>query len=631
MSGDKLVFDLANEVEASPNVFVRKDWINILDNQNGNYNANQCVIDTSQLSNSNRYMGYREGYLAIPLLMSLTNATAGAANNGGFLPEGTTTSPDWALGLKNWFGSIVHSLTLDYNGTTIIQQTPYINMWNSFKLMTSLSWQDVEDFGSTMGFYPDNPLSFSYVEGDQAGNPGLGSSDGRGACNNTNMCPPVNCLGYRVGSLSGNAGANNSISTRNSYLSALGNKGFVRRQANICYDPSAPVGPDVAGGLTDYGTSILPASRATALWKSYVSNRRDGVNGGVVGIQQWSIMAFVHLRHLHSFFNQCPLIKGAFMKLTLNLNNCSTSFTVAGDAYSAVSVSNSVGGINPLMLASRRRTAITGYASVAGPAVGSSTINYDNGGRVLGDGTYIASLAVGQRVLNSQQASLPGIDTGKVSTSVILYVPAYSFNSVFESAYISSPIKKIVYEDVYQYQVQSIAGNLGNINNLITNGIANLKSALVLPFYSSTGTDTDDQLAAPGIPVYQSPFDPAGTGPTSPMCLLTNFNVVVSGQNAIYNTERYSFEQFINQTYGCNSVNAGLTDGLSSSLIDQLGWEMEYCYHYVDIGRMLPVEQQVPKSVQVIGQNTSPHKIDLFVFLAYECEISLDIISGSRV
>ena len=29
---DKLVYDLASEVEGSPNVFVRKDWVNILDN-----------------------------------------------------------------------------------------------------------------------------------------------------------------------------------------------------------------------------------------------------------------------------------------------------------------------------------------------------------------------------------------------------------------------------------------------------------------------------------------------------------------------------------------------------------------------------------------------------------------------
>ena len=60
MSCDKLVFDLSQEVEGSPNVFVRKDWLNILDNQNTNYQNNQSMIDTSQLSNRKKYMGYRE-------------------------------------------------------------------------------------------------------------------------------------------------------------------------------------------------------------------------------------------------------------------------------------------------------------------------------------------------------------------------------------------------------------------------------------------------------------------------------------------------------------------------------------------------------------------------------------------
>ena len=62
MSCDKLILDLSQEVEGSPNIFVKKDWITILDNQNQNYNSNQSVIDTSQLSNSNKYMSYRLNY-----------------------------------------------------------------------------------------------------------------------------------------------------------------------------------------------------------------------------------------------------------------------------------------------------------------------------------------------------------------------------------------------------------------------------------------------------------------------------------------------------------------------------------------------------------------------------------------
>ena len=171
---DKLVFDLSQEIEGSPNVFVRKDWINILDNQNQNYSNNQSIIDTSQLSNSNKYMSYREAYLAVPLLMTMGTPTGTSyvsfQTTSGVLPAATPAfnafasagNSDYVLGLKNWFGTIIHSLTLDYNGTTICQQTPYSNMWNSFKLMTSLSYQDILSQGDSIGFFPDESTTFSY-------------------------------------------------------------------------------------------------------------------------------------------------------------------------------------------------------------------------------------------------------------------------------------------------------------------------------------------------------------------------------------------------------------------------------------------------------------------------------------
>ena len=149
MSCDKLVFDLSQEVEGSPNVFVRKDWINILDNQNQNYQNNQSIIDTSQLSNSNKYMGYREAYLSVPLLLSVAAPPAATARSI-FSPNAGFGTADYCIGLKNWFGTIIHSFTLDYNGTTIIQQTPFCNMWNSFKLMTTLSYNDILTQGPTI-------------------------------------------------------------------------------------------------------------------------------------------------------------------------------------------------------------------------------------------------------------------------------------------------------------------------------------------------------------------------------------------------------------------------------------------------------------------------------------------------
>ena len=586
MSCDKLVFDLSQEIEGSPNVFVKKDWLNILDNMNQNYNSNQSVIDTSQLANSNKYLSYREAYFLVPMLLTLSTT------NGVFAPATAGTSSDYAIGLKNWFGTIIHSFTLDYNGTTIIQQTPYINMWNSFKLMTSLSWNDIITQGSTIGFYPDDPLSWGYYAN--------ASTSGVGVVNNGNT--PANAV------------VQSNISTAfNYYEWGRGNVGFARRQQYINFDL------DGVAGDTTYAT-LFPQLACNNLWKSYIIKKQNNATGGILEI---AITATIYLKQVHSFFSMCPLLKGVFMKMTLNLNNTTTTLSVLGQATATSaptaitisSVSVPVGGVNPIMISSA-------VAGNGGANMGGITADAVN------PATYVATLSVGGRCLNSSVASIAGYVPSPLAQSIYLYVPAYTFNPIYEQAYLSSPVKQIKYTDVYQYQVLNVGATSGQFNNLLTNGIANIKSVLIIPFYSATGSGTG--LPA-GVPVYQSPFDPAGTGATSPLCLLTNFNVVVSGQNAIYNTQRYAFEEFNNQLYGQNAVNGGLTDGLTSSLINSLGFEMEYCYYYVNVSRMLPVEESVPKSIQIIGTNNTGKPLDLWCFIEYGVDVSIDILTGSRV
>ena len=643
---DKLVFDLAQEVEGSPNVFIRKDWLNILDNQNQNYNNNQSVIDTSQLSNSNKYMSYREAYLSIPFLVTVGSSAQAQANTGPvagacFAPLTAGTSADYCVGLKNWFGQIIHSFTLDYNGTTIVQQTPYVNMWNSFKLMTSLSLNDVYTQGPTIGFFPDDPLTWSFNS--------VATVDGVGACNNTNYDTITQVAG-----------------AYNKFKSNGGNNGFLARQQLINFDCLGTVGVGagavlansilygelISGSIPDYQTSVN--ANLSNLWKSYITAKRNQQCGGAGGTQtvagfiQYSIVATVYLKHIHSFFNMCPLLKGVFMKMTMNLNNTSTTFqaatasaaaqqTLAPTSYTLTSVSNPLGGVNPLMLASGRSSNIVNNAaaviaqSVSNGGIGLFPLAGQvgvAGGIATATTTYIANISVGSRCLDQQLDTLINNSAGALSKSIYLYVPAYTFNPVFEQAYLSSPVKAIKYTDIYQYQVLNINSG-GMINNLLTNGIANVKSVLILPFYNSSNAGNTGLPT--GMPVWQSPFDPAGTGPTSPMSWVTNFNVQVSGQNAIYNLEKYNFEQFNNQLYGQNAVNGGLTDGITSGLISRQHFDMEYCYYYVNIERMLPVEQSVPKSIQLIGQNFSSKIMDYICFIEYGNEISIDILTGARV
>ena len=676
---DKLVFDLSQEVEGSPNVFIRKDWINILDNQNQSYQNNQSIIDTSQLSNSNKYMSYREAYLAVPLLLSLSTPTTSDSFLQPALSSTTAKvvgTSDYAIGLKNWFGQIIHSFTLDYNGTTICQQTPFCNMWNTFKLLTTLSYSDIVTQGPTIGFYPDTASSWNYyipngqiyTQGGQGANASAVTSNpqvgvninGIYTCNNDIQVINSDISSSR--SSNGNRMLNTTYNENTSQIALPGysillggNKGAGIRTSWINYNPSVQ-----GSSSTFYEECGITANNTATIWKSYISQQVNGTTGAQSGLMQISVMATIYLKHIHSFFNMTPLLKGVFMKMTMNLNNASSTVTVGG-AYApgVVGASNAtgtyitgytstvpVGGVNPLLIPSVQTGSAFSHlaqGALSGPTAAPLNVYLQT---VANTGTYFYNISVGSKMLGQPPASYTGPITfseGKLSKSIYLYIAAYTFNPIFEQAYLSNPIKQIKYTDIYQYQVLNVLPGQ-QFNNLITNGICNIKSVTILPFYSY-GNNSQTIVTAgttPGgnpitwnlsqpTPVYQSPFDTAGCGSTSPMITLGNFNVQISGQNAIYNTQRYTFEEFNNQLYGQNAVNGGLTDGLTSGLIGFEDFKQSYCYYYVNVERMLPVEQSVPKSVQIIGTNYSTQKIDMWVFVEYGVEISVDLQTGARV
>jgi hypothetical protein len=605
-------------------------------------------------------MNYREAYLTIPMTLALTTnsgvLTAGAVA-GYWSPSNGLSNQ--ALGLKNWYGSVIHSFTLDYNGTTIIQQTPFIGMWNTFKLMTSLSYEDIKTQGTLIGFFPDNAGNVSQLNPAVYPSTTVFSPLGYSTCNNANGPSIVTLAQYDPA-----AAATTAQPIRDTIDPLNYNSGMLQRQLAWSMDPTLPMGsnaPFSSPALTAAGnyplSSTIPQAQLNQLWNSSVFFKQDqGV--GQTGILQWGILGCVYLKHLHSFFERVPLLKGVFMKLTANFNQTSVQFsvtngaltgatlnpanyvpqfcgTVAGatNAAGSLSVVSPLGGVNPIMVAACDRSNSLGAPS-SGWALGiSNVVAASNNTGVIPTTalaanqvrTFTASLSVGQSVL-SQAHSVVGANGFQVNPigggSVMLNLPAYTFNPVFESSYLSSPVKKIVYSDVYQYQINNIPAN-GPFNNLITNGIANIKSVLVLPFFSATSNG--------GLSPFLSPFDPAGGGPTSPMVQFNQFNIQISGQNAIYNTERYAYEHFANQFKGCGAINGGQEDGLTSGLVGWADWAREYCYYYVNCGRMLPVEEAVPKSVNIIGTLANSVPIDMYVFVEYGVEVSVDILTGARV
>lgn len=584
---DKLVFDLSNEVDGSPSVFIKKDWLSILDNQNGSYNTNESRIDTSQLSNSNKYMNYREAYLEVPLL--ITSGTTADANV--FKPLTPATSLDTSVALQSWYGNLIHAFSLEYNNTTIVQQTPFINMYNCFRLLTTLSYEDLQNQGAVIGFYPDDPQSWHFYQDV--------SDDGIGFCNNKNAL----AIGANVRGAFFNA------------KNSKGNEGLVKRQLQYIHTQDAVVG---AAGDT-ITARLQTESHIKSLYKSYVSFRDNGGAAGdgtanAKGRIAWSVMATIKLKHLHPFFQSVPLLKGAYLRMTLTLNNSSVTITQAAqdanpgpNTMTLGEVSNPVGGVIPFVISS----AATENGGFDRSAAGTQSI-------------FTTNISVGKKCLNS---ALGNTAEGTLGDMITLNVPSYAFNPVFEQSYLSTPIKRIVYEDVYLYQLRNLSGS---INQLLTNGIANLKSILIIPFHTNLSgvATTDNRLSCPS---YQSPFNGAGCGCTDPLINLTNLNIVISGQNLLQDNLKYNYQTFNHHLYGAGSVNGGMTDGLVSGLISKEMFENIYGYYYFDLSRDLPVEDAVPKSVQLIGDIVSTRNVDLMCFLTYGVEISVDVLTGTRV
>jgi len=183
---DNLVFEESINTEVSSSEFVDKQWLYVNDNNNGSYSG-QIVLDTTALSNSGSYINWSEAFLAIPLVLQAEgSATAITASN----------SLDYLMGMKSGFWQILHSMSVEFNNGSIIQQTPFLNVFCSFKNLTSWSQNDIQNWGAVCGFCPDTARSWLYNNNSTANSLlNFMNTSGQGFCNNR-TCPYVSMSSY---------------------------------------------------------------------------------------------------------------------------------------------------------------------------------------------------------------------------------------------------------------------------------------------------------------------------------------------------------------------------------------------------------------------------------------------------
>ena len=336
--------------------------------------------------------------------------------------------------------------------------------------------------------------------------------------------------------------------------------------------------------------------------KSYCQT--DGLALGKV-INYFSV-ANIPLGFLADFFVKFPICRGMYLKIILNLNcNCSSTMTVdANGKYTSV-VSSSQNGQVPYIIS---------------PIGGGNGLN-------IGSATPVTkmelSIGIARNAINSSGVSY----SHPTLSSVRAYCCLYDMTPQAEQMYLSKQsTKTIKYSDFLSFQTLNI-GVGANYNTILTNSIARARRIIgvvqIAAAFNSAGT-------AGTIAPANSPFSSCPN--TTAAGSITNYNILVSGANLYQQNLNYGVEHFVQELRKTGSMNGGMSLGMSSGLLDQLDYEAGYRFLVSDLSRC-PSEasDNISKSIQVIGTNSSKYPIDILWFLEFEREVTIDLQTGSLI
>jgi len=474
--------------------------------------------------------------------------------------------------LKNGYHQLINSMSVEITNCQVVSTTNYTNLDINYKLLTTCSREDELNFLPSINFHKDTAESINY----------LGAADTIAVGEYNNVIKPslwTSDTGW------GKTGWNS-------------NAGRLQRMMNTSFDP--------ANTLNGSGGSKLVTENATkAVGKNYYTN--NSVNTDNVHY----ITATLPLKIIHDLFRKMPLVKGAYMRLILNLNTqCQSVITIAASKFSTYATT-SPNQTFPLMISPMATT---------------------NGFVVNGTTSITTGIGIAKSYNTTTSFSHP-ISTCRLYAKMIEMTPTAEEN------YLSAvPTKTILYNDILSYQsLNNAAGS--NVSQILTNGVSRPRYLLIIPQMAAAingsnkdtlGTTYSAGVGVLGTPM-NSPFS-SSPGTTAPHASITNLNVLVSGQTIYQSNYTYGFEQFLQEVRGSNAINGGISLGLSSGLLSQNDWENGYRFCYVDLSRRISQpNDDISRSLQVIFTNSAAYATDYYFIIGYEKQIVLSTSTGSLI
>ncbi len=568
---DQLVLDLSAQREY-PAPFVRNsEWLYVLDQtSSGSYTSGQSILETSSLSNSNKWLNWTSAYLAVPSRIRVTTSAVGAVAVSQFM-----------AGIKNGYHNAINSCQVEINGVTVQQATQLSNLVWGYRLMTSLSYNDVLKFGSVIGFWPDSSNSWTYTAAASRTGLGYANNTDGGAVDVSGNNPDT---GVTNPGLAGTAGVGL-------------NEGFLKRQMWLSYATTGLTAAAVASHA-----HAATNTQLAQVFKSYCT-ATSGL-AGALGEVMYNFMAIIRLKDICPLFEQLGLCKGLLVRLTMTLNQPTFAVTKVGAAGGAgtwsvgTAVSFPYGGqTNPVMIASCAAS---------------------NGSNQVDAATFNVDYRIGTTPFSSTSLSTgTTANTGAFGqTNIRLWVQSCILAPEQEAELLAQPVRSLKYNDIYEMDFAVVNG--ATANQLLFNSVPRCRRLIMIPMAS----DADQGIT--------SPFDSAGGCTTLPMCGITNFQVYLSGMPLFLTPTNYDYRVFLEQSVK-TGVNYGLVDGISSGLIGLDQWQNNYRYYIMDLHQGLESEDDVVKNIQVSFSSQSSTDQRWYCFVEYERQLELNILSSAVI
>lgn len=564
---DKILIDdtIAGQSIDEWKSFSKSSAYSYINDQQGQAYSNMVSFDLTSAISQNGFMALESSFLLMPFSTILSSTVITSG-----LPILNQT-----VALKNNFINFVDSVQLWVDGVQLIDATNYSNFPIQILDALTMSADDLKLVGSALNISPDTPTSIRF--------PGTtATTSGDGIVNNVYL---------------NNAAATTLTSTDYSLM----NNGLAQRNLNTFLDPSLSANY-TAGTITSYPTPLAGTSGGicpTATLQNYFSS---GTTSTSTASAAWNYIVYLPLRKLGDIFCKLPLLKGGQIRIQVNFNASVSVFNVTTATSGLMKMTSNVqtaGNTTPHMVTNSLINLLSGTGSTS---------------------AFTLTTAV-QAKTQAKSGTAPQLGFSLLPQCRI-YVKNVVVNPNFEERILSNRVQKIRYYDWYQYPILKTSTGAPYSATLST-AIINPQLLIVIPFQNGASglfnSFTGNQ--------FNSVFDTApATSLPGAMGAFTNCNVTLSGVSLWQQNQNYIYDNWA-QEVNKLGLNAGLSKELASGLVGLNEWAWSP-YLIADLSRRSPEQDRTYQSITLFGNNASGVTIDLYCFVLYEKQITVDVLTG---